>query len=56
VSGEFWATKILSSWHLALVNTLGASRVMLKGIMFPYWPSLCNSITHQSIVLGSCSN
>jgi len=28
----------------------------LKGIICPYWTSLCNSITHQAIELESFSN
>jgi len=39
-----------------LANTFGAGPVTLKSIICLYCPSLCNSITLQSIVLESCSN
>jgi len=44
-----------------LVNNFGAGdspvvSFALKGIICPYWPNLCNSITCSLIVLEICSN
>ena len=55
----FLTKQVFFIWHKAnscMINPFGAGLITLKSIICPYWPSLCNFITHKLVVLESCTN